>query len=417
MRIHMRREQKGLIFLILIIVILVAISSVFYFSLRTDPIKENLKQDPILKILFVVEENGEALFSDVLIYYPESGKGVFVSVPGNTGAIYSSLGRVDRIDTIYKEKGILTYKSEIEKMLDADIPFYFVVSLSDFQRITDLFGGLEVFIPSPVDERSSDGDIWLLPGGTVNLDGDKIRTYMTYTIEGEDYEDVQERRQSAMVAFLAALNRNRTHMFAKNNIALVSKSFISNTDEKGLVELLRLVANIDSETITLLEVTGTSRNVDGQLLLFPFRNGDFIKEVVRRATTSIVSSNTSAGSRSYIIEIQNGTKVQGLAHNTQILLQGAGFEVLNISNAPSNDYEKTQIIDHIGNRDAARGVGDFIRCYTIIEEEILENEEDTSNVDFTLILGRDFDGRYVHGQSPEADNAPEASGDKSAESK
>ena len=136
-------------------------------------------------------------------------------------------------------------------------------------------------------------------------------------------------------------------------------------------------------------------------MLYPFRNGDFIKEVVRRAVSSIIAASGSSSDRAYVLEIQNGTKVQGLARNTQILLQGAGFEVLNISNAPSNEYEQTEIVDLIGNREAAKSLGDFIRCSKITEARVAAEGEnvETLNFDFILILGRDFDGRYVHGQS------------------
>jgi hypothetical protein len=47
----------------------------------------------------------------------------------------------------------------------------------------------------------------------------------------------------------------------------------------------------------------------------------------------------------------------------------------------------------------AKRLGDFIRCTNIIEEEIKPMGEgehaEESLVDFTVILGKDFDGRYV----------------------
>ena len=69
-------------------------------------------------------------------------------------------------------------------------------------------------------------------------------------------------------------------------------------------------------------------------------------------------------------------------------------------NADSNDYEKTVIIDHIGNKEVAGVVGDFIHCTNIVEEEVnlSQNQmesDNTADVDFTIILGKDFDGRYV----------------------
>ena len=55
------------------------------------------------------------------------------------------------------------------------------------------------------------------------------------------------------------------------------------------------------------------------------------------------------------------------------------------------------IIDHIGNSEIAQIVGDFIRCKNIVEEDISADAPNKSaaHVDFTIILGKDFDGRYV----------------------
>lgn len=398
---RLKREQKGMIFLILIIAILLSLAISFYVYLRADSVKDKLKTDPIIKSLILLEDGDKVIFTDVFLAYAESGKGALVTVPGNTGGIYSSLGRVDRIDAVFEEKGLAAYKSEVEKLVDMDLTYVIEIQLKDFERLADLLGGLGVFIPQPVDERGPNGEIWLLPSGAVNLFGEKVHTYMTYRAGDDDEDSLQERRQSMLVALLASLRKNKNIVFKRENFKEFSSLFASNLSQKDFSELLEIITRIDYERVTQLEVTGLNQSVDGKILLYPFRNGDFIKEVVRRAVSSIIAASGSSSDRAYVLEIQNGTKVQGLARNTQILLQGAGFEVLNISNAPSNEYEQTEIVDLIGNREAAKSLGDFIRCSKITEARVAAEGEnvETPNFDFILILGRDFDGRYVHGQS------------------
>ncbi|MBQ7618859.1 MAG: LCP family protein [Treponema sp.] len=390
-----------MIFLILIIAILLSLAISFYVYLRADSVKDKLKTDPIIKSLILLEDGDKVIFTDVFLAYAESGKGALVTVPGNTGGIYSSLGRVDRIDAVFEEKGLAAYKSEVEKLVDMDLTYVIEIQLKDFERLADLLGGLGVFIPQPVDERGPNGEIWLLPSGAVNLFGEKVHTYMTYRAGDDDEDSLQERRQSMLVALLASLRKNKNIVFKRENFKEFSSLFTSNLSQKDFSELLEIITRIDYERVTQLEVTGLNQSVDGKILLYPFRNGDFIKEVVRRAVSSIIAASGSSSDRAYVLEIQNGTKVQGLARNTQILLQGAGFEVLNISNAPSNEYEQTEIVDLIGNREAAKSLGDFIRCSKITEARVAAEGEnvETPNFDFILILGRDFDGRYVHGQS------------------
>lgn len=404
---HLKREVKGMVFLVLIFVILVTLSIVVITSLKTDPVHEKIAKDPVIKMLLVVEDNNKAIFTDLLIYYPVTEKGALVNIPGNTGSIFETLNRVDRIDAIFEEKGIDTYVKEVENLVGMPIPFYLRIKLDDFVKLTDILGGLEVFIPSAVDVTSSDGQKWLLPSGAVRLDGDKIRTYVTYKLEEEDEEEIQERRQTTAIALIAAFKRCNSYIFSDNNFEYCNPLLTSNIKDKDLKNLLQQISKIDAERITALSVTGKERVVDGKTLLFPFRNGEFIKEVVRRAANTIVSEYSEANTRTYILEIQNGTKIQGLAHNTSILLQGAGFEVLNVRNAEFNDYEDTQIIDHIGNPEVAKSIGDFINCTNIVEEQIRSDQESASNVDFTIILAKDFDGRYVNAKKSSAKNVVE----------
>ncbi|AEE17197.1 LCP family protein [Treponema brennaborense] len=393
-----RRIEKSALFLILIFFILVVTAIILVFSLQTDPVSEILENDELLKVLFVLEDGGTVLFSDVFVYYPVSTRGTLFSIPGNTGAIYSSLGRVDRIDAVFTEKGIDAYRAEIGKLIGQTIPFSIVMNLGDFQKLVDLLGGLRIFVPYPVDAASDTGERWLLPSGSVNLDGDKIRTYLLYTVPEESAADIQERRQHVMVALLGALNRNSPRIFSAGNFTPYGKLLHANMDTKYVRRLLSVIAQIDSERLVPQTVTGSSRAVDGQTLLFPYYDGQLIKDVVKQSIGSLASASETVYSRIYVLEIQNGTAVQGLARNTAALLQGAGYDVLSSVNADSNDYEKTVIINHIGNEDVAKTLGDFIRCTNIVVDEVLPEEAGSdlgTQVDFTIILGKDFDGRYV----------------------
>ena len=398
---EIRREQRSAVFLVIILLILIGIGSYLAILLRTDFVSESLERDQVIKMLFVLEdEDGEALFTDVFIYYPVSEKGALFEIPGNTGAIYESLGRVDRIDAIYKEKGIQVYKSEIENLIGTNLQFYIKTDIAHFCRLTDELGGLKVFIPSPVDEQSEDGDLWLLPSGAVTLDGDKIAVYLSYMLSDETDRERRERCQHVMVSFLEALNRNRGVFFTKKSFLHYQKDFSTDIDSDSLLYVLSEIANVDTERLLPQTVTGSPRVVDGKELIFPYYDGELIKESVQMSTTQLTATE-DVNSRIYVLEIQNGTLTQGLARNTELLLRGVGYDVLNATNADRSDYDKTVIINHIGNAAAAKSLGDFIHCSNIIEDEVRPESEGLAAgtmVDFTIILGRDFNGRYVVGK-------------------
>ncbi|MBQ8014137.1 MAG: LCP family protein [Treponema sp.] len=390
-------SNKGAFLLLLIFLILISVTVGLALSLRVSTVDENLKSDRVIKTLVVMEDKNRVLFTDVFIYYPVSQRGALINILENTGAIFQSLGRVDSIDSVYLEKGIDAYKSEIENLVGQTIPFYIILNLTKFGELTDMLGGMKIFIPSPVDVKNEDGERYLLPSGLVSLDGDKIRTYLNYERSDEPEKDLIERRQNVLTAFFSALSRNEKIIRSKKSFDVIKEKMTSNLDDKDFYRLMTIISQVDSEHLIPRSITGSKRVVDGKTLLFPLYDGDFIKQVFKQVSNSLISLDNADVNRTYVLEIQNGTTVQGLARNTMILLQSAGYDILATSNADSNDYDKTVIINHIGNDEIAKSLGDFIRCTNIIDESVAPDADSTSvsNVDFTIILGKDFDGRYV----------------------
>lgn len=211
-------SSKHIIFLLLIIAVLTVSVVLLFFALKTNPVDEVLRSDQVIKLLFVIENDGKAISTMLMAYYPVSHRGALIDILGNTGAIYASLGRVDRIDAVYKEKGIDVYRAEIEKLTGMTIPFTLEIGLREFSELTDFLGGLRVFVPYPVDDRI-DGVPYLLPSGSVTLDGDKIRTYLLYENKEASAADRQDRLQNTVVAFLAALNKGRSDIFKKKGFS------------------------------------------------------------------------------------------------------------------------------------------------------------------------------------------------------
>ena len=230
------------------------------------------------------------------------------------------------------------------------------------------------------------------------MDGDKILTYLYYESPEETDGEVQDRYQNVMIAFLAALNKNLDTMFQVDNFNEYDDLFQTNLEKDDFRIVLETVAHVDSERLAPRSITGSVRVVDDKSLLFPHYDGELVKDLFKQTVSSLVSVVDTIYDRIYVLEVQNGTTVQGLARNTSILLQGFGFDVLSSVNADRNDYEETVIINHIGNDEVAKNLGDIISCKNIITEEILPESagmEAESRVDFTIILGKDFDGRYV----------------------
>ena len=143
-----------------------------------------------------------------------------------------------------------SYRTEVQKLLGITIPYTTMVKLEDFIRLCDMFGGMRVFIPSPIDCVSEDGERWLLPSGAVTLDGDKIAVYLQYEEEDEAEDTIQDRYQNVMGAFLTGLHDQSFKIFnTKQNFRRFSANLNSNLAEDEEETLYNEISKIDTESI------------------------------------------------------------------------------------------------------------------------------------------------------------------------
>ena len=389
--------------LLLLIVLLLAGGIVFAASyLRSDPVTESLDVDKVINTLFVVEDRDVPLCSYVLMYYPATKRAALFDIPGSLGLIIQRINRVDRIDRVYDPRRIAPFTAELENLLGIEIPFSIVITLENLGKIVDLIEGVELFIPSPVDEHQ-DGYI-LFPSGLCYLDGDKARVYITYELPEESEELVNYRRQRFFAGFIKRLGVQNE--FLKNpQVTKVFQSFIkTGIKPRTVASLFDKFAGIDTDRIIVQSVGGNLREVSGQSLLFPHWDGSLIKEIVRQTVGSLIQPTEGIlGEGSFSVEVLNGTTVNGLAGRTAELFRGFGYDIMSIGNADRNDYEKTVIIYRSGLEEMVIAFGEVIRCSNIQYEAPLFAEVETDpgllnfkfQADLTLIIGKDFNGRYV----------------------
>lgn len=386
---------KNILFLLLILIIFIGSAITVLIKMKPDTLASYIANDKILKVVVVIEDKGIPISTNIIAYYPETKRAAMFDVPANTGLIIQSLNRTDGIGALYTEKGVVAFKKEIEKLTGITIPIFITCSIEEFSTLTDLLGGLSVFIPTPVDINKDETRI-LLPSGSVSLDGDKMRDYLIYAddLDGSDASSL--RKQKAILAMFRALNDNAATLFSNKIYSVLKNNFHSNLDNDDLKKLLEYLSKMDSERLVPQKVSGAVRYVEDKKLLFPFRDGMQIKEIIRQAIAVLVSEDSSALERIYAIEILNGTEKQGLAKVTSEVYKSFGYDVIQVGNA-TMATKKTVLIDRIGNPSVAKIVAQVIRCKNIQTVQVAENIAygSESNVDFTLILGADFNGYYV----------------------
>jgi anionic cell wall polymer biosynthesis LytR-Cps2A-Psr (LCP) family protein len=395
-------------FLVLLILLILG-GGIFFIvlAMRSDPIEEALSGDRVISTLFIIEENEKPLSSYVLFYYPATRRAAVFDIPGEVGLIIQRISRVDRIDTMYDPRRIGFFESEIEKFLGIDINFSVVYELDNLGKVVDLIEGVELFIPVPVEIFEKENTI-LFPSGVTRLDGDKVRSYITYELPEEDLELAHFRRQRFFLGFIKRLGEKAEYLKKSQVVQVYQPLLKSSMNYRTRIRLFDELAKVDMERVTIQSVGGTTREVSGQVLLVPLYDGSLIKEIVRQSLAALTRQVEGAISeRVFTVEIQNGTATPGLAGRTADLLRGFGYDVISIRNANHSNYERTEIVDRSGYEDIVRTFGDIIRCRNIRSEPVVpENielgiETDIQSLeyrsDFTLIIGKDFNGRYVSG--------------------
>ncbi len=391
-----REFDRSIIFLLLIVLIVGVTTAVVYVQVRTDVISEMVDAGSEIAVLVVVEHEDRPLFTEVFIYNPVTARGAFFDVPGDVGSIIGELNRVDRIDTVYRQGGVDSYRRTVERLLSMDIPFYVAADVQGIGNLVDLSDGVELFLDAGLLPGEETPNL-RLPAGNVVLDGAKAATYLLqYAVAGGEGERVN-RYQYFLQSLFERMGERAGYLSHSRVQRYVEAAVETNLDSKALGRLLVELGRLDTERLVYRRVQGNYRRVetDGtpQELLFPHFEGQWLRQTVRQVRDSLASEVEAFEDNAAItLEILNGTRTNGLARRTQDLLEGYGFHVVRIGNAENNDVEYTLVIDRTGNIRLAERVAGILQGQRVFTDQSLDEEQEAL---VTVILGRDFDGTVV----------------------
>jgi polyisoprenyl-teichoic acid--peptidoglycan teichoic acid transferase len=386
-----KNRNRSLIVLALIVAVAAATGVYAFLQLRVDTLTETLKKKEPICILFVVSDQKAPLFFEAFLYQAETHKGALIHLPPNIGSVIESLNRMDGIDALYKPGSAAALRKKVEQILGIPVAFTVEIDGPDLKKTADLMGGVELFIANPVDLKTEDARI-LLPSGSVTLDGDKAWTYVSYRDPLESDLEAAGRMQNLMKAFLKGLGGNRAFLIQKTPFRVLRTLIHTDLSARALEALLGELANLDAERMVFRRALGNTRTVDGKDLLFLHQEGNLEKEAVAQIIRTIGSTESELPEDLTVtVEVLNGTNVAGLGLKARTVLLSFDFIVLSPSNADNDQYAATVVLDRKGNLDSAKRVADVIKCRNVYSRPDTKTDQ---TVDVTVIIGKDFDGRY-----------------------
>lgn len=375
--------------LLLAIVALLAATAVFAATrLRTDEVSRWLEEHDLLVGLIVLSDPRHRIAVEVLLIDPDTDRAGMLFIPGNVGALIASRNRMDALETIYRDGDVAPLRDKVEELLGVRPMFVLEITGDRMRDLVDLLGGVEVFVPDPVDQEDAEGRV-LLPAGAVLLDGDKALEYLRYQAADEPEVEWAARVHRLMQAALRAVGEQRRLLLHRDVQRYLHQRLGTDLTQAGFATLLASLTEIDSERMIFQYTIGQPQTVDGRTLIFPHYDGALLREAVTQVVAALVSGQADSVA-SANVEILNGSGVTGLARGAAPVLQSFGFRVARVSNADHHGYAATEVIDRQGRLEVAQRVADLMECGTARTEPHADAD---SEIDVTVILGGDFNGR------------------------
>lgn len=391
-----RRKAVDRIIIVLILIIVTVTTGILVTKLKTDRITSAIEAGQPLNILIMVHDNNKLIFSDLLLYDSNTGKGALFDIPGYMGSIIDELKKMDRIDVLFDISNPSSYTEKVSSILNVEIPYYISMDIQSFANIVDLFDGIKIFIANPVELLDLD-NLVLLPSGNLVLDGAKTIAFMEY--DDHPLSDVEHisRRQKILQSLFTQFDVNNIYLKSKELTSYLKSYITTNLKKDALLSFFGIFNKLDTERIVFQRVLGNTRLVGDKDLLFPHYEGKLLRETIGQTIGSLANTEViSADELNVTMDILNGTDQTGLAGRTSQVFKSFGYDVARIANYEEEALEKTVVVSRNGDRTTAEKVAEIILCREISydPEKYFDSNSAINEAEIIIILGKDFDGRY-----------------------
>lgn len=422
---HRGRRIFGKIVLILLLIIIILVGIFAYRVYQngggltgivttlvgTDP--EKVKSLPDFYCLLLGKS--EAMTDTIMVakYSPSTGDAVLLSIPRDSfvGNNPNTATASDKINSKYQISPQRTIDA-VNDLTGLNIKYYITVDTKALRDLVDAIGGVYFDVPIKMDYDDSSQDLYIhLEPGYQLLDGQKAEWLVRFrhnnngTSYSYEYGDNDLGRMRTQREFLMAVAQQTLKLenITKINdiLNVIEQEVETNIDFDTMMEYAPALLNINADNIQTGMLPGTAQYCNGVAVYLV--DEDEAKQLVNElfltsststneenGTTNTVSNETSVGStngtttqKDFTVEILNGTGSQTKLNQAIDQLEAQGYEVAKKGN--TNITSTTTIINRTNNSTqdensiiALLGTGDAIIG------------EDNANVDFTIILGRDY---------------------------
>lgn len=316
--------------------------------------------------------------------------------------------------------------SVLEDLFNTKIDYYAKIDFSGFEKLIDAIGGVNVYVERTFTDSSFPTDDFLtqeitFEQGWQAMDGETAlqfaRSRKGNNGEGTDFARAARQQKVVTAAKDKVFSASTLLNPAKvNQLAQLFNRYVdTNMSVLNMVSLAKYAPEISTDNIKsfVLDNSPSSPLYDAYIndayVLLPKKNdwsdiqfliaNMFSDEEIKFVTEKSLTPPSSSVS----LSVQNGTLIPGLAGEAASVLESSGFNVEEVDNASSQDYEKTQIIDYTEGKkslelaaleeyfdaEVQQSLEGFANDPEQLPSRITENlPKQSIEVDFLVILGQ-----------------------------
>jgi polyisoprenyl-teichoic acid--peptidoglycan teichoic acid transferase len=313
-------------------------------------------------------------------------------------------GRQDRINTAHVYGGPQFAMKTVEFNFGIPIQHYARINFRAMEELITLLGGIDVYndqeINDPTFPDSNYGyDPFYLPAGFQHLDGKTALKYArTRHGAGNDYGRMRRQQQVIMALREKLVGTDAATKLLPNMPTLLrslSSAIETDLSATQIVQLALYVKdNIPKERIAQAAIderaTQPWTTPQGASVLIPIR--DKVRDLREtfynppQAAGGVAATAEPSEPNTGRIALQNGTQQVGLAGGAKVYLEGKGYLIDSVSDAPQVTAKTIVVSYH-------RRVGFVQRLVSelgVPAEAVVESYDPNSSVDALVVLGDDY---------------------------
>jgi len=362
-----------------ILVLLSVICFGFLYLFNIFPFGSDILAYDRLNILAVgtdsVESVGRADTIFVLSLSPKTKDTILFSIPRDTRVMIPGRG-MDKINHAFAYGDIELLEETIENLMGISIHYYGVVDFEGFQYIIDAIGGVKIDVEKDMYYVDQAGSLKInLHSGEQVLDGKKALDYARFRFDPLGDLGRIQRQQKLINAVINKVMNFDIMVKLPNIISSLTEYIKTNMNPNEIISLARILKDIDRDKIWVETIKGEPQYIDRVSYLV------VEQEQVEKRVKYLIDNKQ----RGLNVEVLNGARIPGIARSVASKMTELGFNIVNVDNADSFDYQKTVLI--IYSKEIT--IDEYVKQY-LGDIDIIRKEQPQSEVDMTIIIGKNM---------------------------